>query len=58
MTETAIRRRTAGTRPVFAVVLFLAVYAAALIVMFAPKEMLGTLPGSSLIAPAGTTVAD
>ncbi len=48
MTDTYSQRRSRPARPVLAIVLFLAVYAAAVVILFAPRDMLGTEPGSSL----------
>lgn len=48
MTHSAIPRRSTSTRTTLAVVLFFAAYAGAIIVLLAPKDMLGTLPGSSV----------
>lgn len=46
MSDTYSQRRE--PRPMLAIVLFMAVYAAALVIMLAPKDMLGTEPGSSV----------
>jgi uncharacterized membrane protein len=48
MNHTAIPRRGPSTRTTLAIVLFLAAYAGAIVVLLAPKDMLGTLPGSSV----------
>jgi hypothetical protein len=48
MSDTYSQRRSPPARPMLAIVLFMAVYAAALVIMLAPKDMLGTEPGSSI----------
>lgn len=52
MTDTAHPLRKAGParRPRLAVLAFVLVYAAAMLLLFAPKDMLGTIP-ASLIQP-------
>ena len=50
MSDTYSRSRSPTARPLLAVILFLAVYAAALVVLFAPKDLIGALPGSSVTA--------
>ncbi len=50
MTEAASRRRPPALGQITAIVLFLAVYAGTLVVLFGPRDLIGAQPGSMFLS--------